>query len=115
MREQRAVQSVEVGGRLLIGPGSHCETPAGFDFTGEITRYFDHYLKDRANGIDRQPRVIEPFSRSIQELVPEADIVLVLGSQNSSNSQRLAELMGGKLNARSAVGMGSTFTLELPA
>jgi 4-hydroxy-3-methylbut-2-enyl diphosphate reductase len=29
---------------------------------------------------------------AIKELVPEADVVLVLGSQNSSNSMRLAEL-----------------------
>ncbi len=29
---------------------------------------------------------------AIKELVPEADVVVVLGSQNSSNSQRLAEL-----------------------
>jgi len=29
---------------------------------------------------------------AVRELVPEADVVLVLGSQNSSNSQRLAEL-----------------------
>ena len=29
---------------------------------------------------------------AVKELVPEADLVLVLGSQNSSNSQRLAEL-----------------------
>ncbi|MGF1579495.1 MAG: 4-hydroxy-3-methylbut-2-enyl diphosphate reductase [Gemmataceae bacterium] len=29
---------------------------------------------------------------AVKELVPEADVVLVLGSQNSSNSQRLAEL-----------------------
>ena len=29
---------------------------------------------------------------AVHELVPEADVVLVLGSQNSSNSQRLAEL-----------------------
>jgi 4-hydroxy-3-methylbut-2-enyl diphosphate reductase len=28
----------------------------------------------------------------VKDLVPEADVVLVLGSQNSSNSQRLAEL-----------------------
>jgi predicted acyl esterase len=54
---QVIVAAENLGGRLLIGPGSHCETPAGFDFTGEITRYFDHYLKDRANGIATQPRV----------------------------------------------------------
>jgi 4-hydroxy-3-methylbut-2-enyl diphosphate reductase len=29
---------------------------------------------------------------AVKELVPEADLVLVVGSQNSSNSQRLAEL-----------------------
>ena len=29
---------------------------------------------------------------AVKELVPEADLILVLGSQNSSNSQRLAEL-----------------------
>jgi 4-hydroxy-3-methylbut-2-enyl diphosphate reductase len=29
---------------------------------------------------------------AVREIVPEADVVLVLGSQNSSNSQRLAEL-----------------------
>jgi 4-hydroxy-3-methylbut-2-enyl diphosphate reductase len=29
---------------------------------------------------------------AVRELVPEADVVLVLGSKNSSNSQRLAEL-----------------------
>lgn len=31
---------------------------------------------------------------AVKELVPQADVVLVLGSQNSSNSQRLAELAG---------------------
>src|SRR5262249_26528522 len=29
---------------------------------------------------------------AVQQLVPEADVVLVLGSQNSSNSMRLAEI-----------------------
>src|SRR5207244_7976648 len=29
---------------------------------------------------------------AVRELVPEADLVLVLGSQNSSNSQRMAEV-----------------------
>jgi 4-hydroxy-3-methylbut-2-enyl diphosphate reductase len=29
---------------------------------------------------------------AVKDLVPEADVVLVLGSQNSSNSQRLAEI-----------------------
>ena len=46
-----------LGSRLLVGPGSHCETPRNFDFTGEITRYFDHYLKGADNGFAREPRV----------------------------------------------------------
>jgi 4-hydroxy-3-methylbut-2-enyl diphosphate reductase len=32
---------------------------------------------------------------AVKELVPEADVVLVLGSQNSSNSMRLAEIARG--------------------
>jgi 4-hydroxy-3-methylbut-2-en-1-yl diphosphate reductase len=37
---------------------------------------------------------------AVKEIVPEADVVLVLGSQNSSNSQRLAEL--ARVNNRAA-------------
>ena len=37
---------------------------------------------------------------AVTELVPEADVVIVLGSQNSSNSNRLAEI--AKLNGRRA-------------
>src|SRR5580658_9307951 len=37
---------------------------------------------------------------AVRDIVPEADVVLVLGSQNSSNSQRLAEL--ARLAGRSA-------------
>lgn len=36
--------------RFLAGPGSHCVPPPGFDFTGEITRYFNQHLKDAAPG-----------------------------------------------------------------
>ena len=32
---------------------------------------------------------------AVKELVPEADVVIVLGSQNSSNSMRLAEIARG--------------------
>ncbi|MFO0811507.1 MAG: 4-hydroxy-3-methylbut-2-enyl diphosphate reductase [Gemmataceae bacterium] len=51
----------------------------------------------------RYPQVIAPAKddicyatqnrqEAVKELVPDADVVLVLGSQNSSNSQRLAEI-----------------------
>ena len=42
---------------MLFRSGSYCQTPAGFDFTGEITRYFDHHLKGADNGQDVAPRV----------------------------------------------------------
>ncbi|WP_236632331.1 MULTISPECIES: CocE/NonD family hydrolase [Novosphingobium] len=44
------------GSRFLAGPGSHCVPPPGFDFTGEIIRYFDLHLKGAANGMDKAPR-----------------------------------------------------------
>src|SRR5207248_7025777 len=51
----------------------------------------------------RYPQVVGPSKddicyatqnrqEAVKDLVPEADVVLVLGSRNSSNSQRLAEL-----------------------
>lgn len=44
------------GSKFLAGPGSHCVPPPGFDFTGEVVRYFDHHLKGVANGIAAEPR-----------------------------------------------------------
>ncbi|BBD99445.1 peptidase S15 [Sphingobium amiense] len=44
------------GSKFLAGPGSHCLPPPGFDFTGEVVRYFDHYLKGADNGIEKAPR-----------------------------------------------------------
>ena len=51
------VASHNMDGRLLVGPGSHCVPPPGFDFTGEITRFFDAELRDADNGFEDQPRV----------------------------------------------------------
>lgn len=48
--------AANTGGKFLAGPGSHCVPPPGFDFAGEITRWFDHYLKGANNGIEREPR-----------------------------------------------------------
>ncbi|WP_262503872.1 CocE/NonD family hydrolase [Sphingosinithalassobacter sp. CS137] len=48
--------AANLGGKFLAGPGDHCVPPPGFDFAGEVTRYFDHHLKGVANGIDREPR-----------------------------------------------------------
>lgn len=48
--------AASLGGKLLAGPGDHCVPPPGFDFTGEVVRYFDHYLKGVDNGIEHEPR-----------------------------------------------------------
>lgn len=48
--------AANLGGKFLAGPGSHCVAPRGFDLTGEVVRYFDHYLKGVANGIETEPR-----------------------------------------------------------
>jgi len=44
------------GSKFLAGPGSHCMPPPGFDFAGEVVRYFDHHLKGVDNGIAAEPR-----------------------------------------------------------
>lgn len=53
--EQVILAAANLGGRLLVGPGSHCVPPPGFDFSGEVRRFFDHHLKGVDNGIDREP------------------------------------------------------------
>jgi PAS domain S-box-containing protein len=66
---------------------------------------------DTGPGMNAQQlaQLFQPFNRLGQENGPVegTGIGLVI-------SLRLAELMGGTLHARSGVGMGSTFTLELP-
>jgi putative CocE/NonD family hydrolase len=48
--------AANLGGKFLAGPGGHCVAPRGFDLPGEVIRYFDHYLKGIANGIETEPR-----------------------------------------------------------
>lgn len=43
---QMILAAENLGGRLLIGPGSHCAAPPDLDVTAEIQRHFDHALKD---------------------------------------------------------------------
>ena len=56
--EQMILAAANMGGRLMIGPGTHCVPAKDFDFSGEQRRFFDRYLKDIDNGFDRQPRAI---------------------------------------------------------
>lgn len=43
---QMILAAENLGGRLLIGPGTHCAAPPDFDFDGEVERYFDQHLRD---------------------------------------------------------------------
>lgn len=54
--EQMILAAENIPGKLIIGPGSHCEGPKQFDIAAEQRRFFDHYLRGAANGIDREPR-----------------------------------------------------------
>ena len=55
--EQVILLHANLGGKLLIGPGSHCVPPPGYDLAKEITRYFDHHLKGADSGLYREPKV----------------------------------------------------------
>lgn len=48
--------AVNLDGRALIGPGSHCVPPPGVDLGELQRRFFDRHLKGRRNGIDDEPR-----------------------------------------------------------
>ena len=54
---QVLIAAANLGGKVLIGPGTHCVPPPDFDLSREIRRYFDHELKGVDNGIDKEPRV----------------------------------------------------------
>ena len=54
---QVLIAAANLGGKVLIGPGTHCVPPPDFDLSREIRRYFDHELKGLDNGIDRESRV----------------------------------------------------------
>lgn len=53
---QVILAAANLDSKLLIGPGSHCVPPPGYDLGGEIQRFFDHHLKGIDNGIDAEPR-----------------------------------------------------------
>lgn len=55
--EQVIELAANLGGKLLVGPGTHCVPPPDFDLSGEVRRYFDRYLKGVDNGFERGPRV----------------------------------------------------------
>jgi predicted acyl esterase len=55
--EQVLQLAANLGSKLLVGPGSHCVPPPGYDLAGEVRRYFDQHLKGQDSGLMREPRV----------------------------------------------------------
>ncbi|HSG56364.1 MAG TPA: CocE/NonD family hydrolase [Paracoccaceae bacterium] len=111
---QVIVAAENLGSRLLVGPGSHCETPAGLDFTGEITRYFDHHLKGADNGQAEAPRVTwwRDLGNGESEYVRG---IQAPGSNRASLSYYLASASdGGGLSLAANPGVASTnrFTVD---
>lgn len=53
---QMILAAANIGGKLLVGPGTHCVPPPDYDLGAEIQRFFDHHLKSVDNGIDADPR-----------------------------------------------------------
>jgi uncharacterized protein len=54
---QMILAAENLDSRLLLGPGSHCAPPPGFDLTSEIVSYFDEHLRDMPP-TEPAPRVI---------------------------------------------------------
>ena len=54
---QVLIAAANLGGKVLIGPGTHCVPPPDFDLSREIRRYFDYELKGLDNGFNKEPRV----------------------------------------------------------
>src|SRR5262245_25306146 len=91
------VQDVADVERLTLPPGARVayltQTTLSVDETQEIIaalrRKFPQIVGPAKDDICY---ATQNRQEAIKELAPEADLVLVLGSQNSSNSQRLAEI-----------------------
>jgi signal transduction histidine kinase len=98
-----AAKFTEAGGRVSLT----CET----DAAAGVIRV---RVADTGRGIaaDQLERVFEPFVQVDRQRTPASQQGIGLGL---AISRDLARGMGGDLTARSTLGVGSTFTLTLPA
>ena len=67
----RSFPRMQAPTRLLLGPWSHgapesCRPGPNIDFTAELLRWFDRWLKNVDNGIDREPPIVVYQQRSTQ-------------------------------------------------
>jgi PAS domain S-box-containing protein len=107
-----AVKFTDAGGMVTISCGSTDETPAATELRGSGPWTFIEVV-DTGIGIPprEQARVFDPFHQVDRSHTrPQGGTGLGLAI-----SRRLARLMGGDLTLESTPGVGSTFTLWLPA
>ena len=67
----RSLPRMQAPTRLLLGPWSHgapesCRPGPNIDFTAELLRWFDRWLKGIDNGIDREPPIVVYQQRSTE-------------------------------------------------
>src|SRR5262245_12906448 len=91
------VESVEHADRLEFPPGAKLAYLTQTTLSVDDANRIIHRLKKRFPQIVGPPKedicyATQNRQEAVSSLAPEADLVLVLGSQNSSNSQRLKEL-----------------------
>src|SRR6185295_18761563 len=91
------VESVEHVDRLSFPPGTRLAYLTQTTLSVDDANRIINRLKERFPEIVGPPKedicyATQNRQEAVRMIAPEADVVLVLGSQNSSNSQRLAEL-----------------------
>ncbi len=112
---QTILGAAALKGKFLAGPGSHCIPPPQFDFTGEITRYFDHYLKGVDNGIERAPAAtywVEGEGWVRANALPGAASRPVSWYLDGGKSGTAKSVNDGVLSARSGGRGADTFTTD---
>lgn len=112
---QSILSAENTGGRFLAGPGSHCIPPPGFDFAGEIHRYFDQHLKGMDPGAAMRPRATywvegEGWVRS--DTLPGANARYQDWYFSGERSRGAGSVNGGTLVARPAAAGRDSFTVD---
>ena len=105
---QMILAAANIGGKLLVGPGTHCVPPPDYDLGGEIQRFFDHHLKGNDNGIDREPRNtwwVEQAGEGMQWLRSDA-------LPGAAAERQLWQLGDGTLEPTVAVASKQQFTVD---
>lgn len=117
--EQMILAAANLGGKLLVGPGSHCVPPPGFDFSDEVRRYFDHHLKSIDNGIEREPRHTYWIDNASKDqawirsnVLPGGQVPKTNWYLSSQASKNARSANGGALTRRPPQESRNTFTVN---